>query len=91
MEPARLKVISSTGKETMEATVKISGGTIKVENGLNGVSNLHVRADSETWLGFLAKEKNLMWSLLNTPELSAVWSGKMLEKSLTSDTVQQGG
>src|SRR5436190_8063954 len=41
---------SFTGKETMEATVKISGGTIKVENGLNGVSNLHVRADSETWL-----------------------------------------
>src|SRR4030095_16311304 len=53
-----------TGKETTEATVVIRNGSIKVENGLHGVCNIHVIADSETWLGFLAKEKNLLWSLL---------------------------
>jgi ferredoxin len=53
-----------TGKETIEATITIHAGTIKVENGLTGACNLHVTADSATWLGFLAKEKNLLWSLL---------------------------
>jgi ferredoxin len=53
-----------TGKETIEATITIRAGTIKVENGLIGACNIHVIADSVTWLGFLAKEKNLLWSLL---------------------------
>ncbi len=53
-----------TGQEATEATVTINAGTIKVETGLKGTPNLHVIADSETWLGFLAKEKNLVWSLL---------------------------
>jgi ferredoxin len=53
-----------TGKEPTEATVIVRGGAIKIENGLQGVCNIHVTADSETWLGFLAKEKSLLWSLL---------------------------
>ena len=53
-----------TGKETTEATVTIRDGKIKIEQGLSGACNIHVTADSETWLGFLAKEKNLLWSLL---------------------------
>ena len=53
-----------TGKEPAEATVIVRDGTIKIENGLRGVCNIHVTADSETWLGFLAREKNLLWSLL---------------------------
>src|SRR6266496_2507050 len=53
-----------TGKETTEATVVIRDDTIKVEQGLSGQSNIHVTADSETWLGFVANEKNLLWSLL---------------------------
>jgi len=53
-----------TGGEAAEATVVIRPGTIKVEPGLNGTGNIHVVADAETWLGFLAKEKNLSWALL---------------------------
>jgi hypothetical protein len=47
-----------------EATVTIRAGTIKVETGLNGVCNLHLIAEARTWLGFLAKEKKLVWALL---------------------------
>jgi ferredoxin len=53
-----------TGTESTEATVTIRAGTIKVEAGRTGTSNLHVVADGQTWLGFLAKEKNLLWALL---------------------------
>ncbi|NOS71202.1 MAG: 4Fe-4S ferredoxin [Verrucomicrobia bacterium] len=53
-----------TGNEAVEATVVIRSGTITVESGLKGEPNLHVTADSATWLGFLAKEKNLPWALL---------------------------
>jgi ferredoxin len=53
-----------TGKESAEATVTIRDGKLTVENGLVGKSNLKITADSETWLGFLAKEKNLLWALL---------------------------
>jgi ferredoxin len=52
------------GNETVEATVSIRSGKITVENGLKGQPNIRVIADSATWLGFLAKEKNLLWALL---------------------------
>jgi hypothetical protein len=53
-----------TGKEPAEATVTIREGKLAVENGLLGEPNLKVTADSETWLGFLAGERNLLCSLL---------------------------
>ena len=53
-----------TGNEQAEATVTIREGKLNVENGLLGKSNLKVIADSETWLGFLAGERNLLWALL---------------------------
>ena len=53
-----------TGAETAEVTVVIRAGTIQVEPGLKGACKIHVTADTETWLGFLAKEKNLLWALL---------------------------
>ena len=53
-----------TGKESAEATVTIRDGKITVENGLIGLPNIKVIADSETWLGFLAGERNLLWALL---------------------------
>ena len=53
-----------TGKEPAEATVTIRGGKLTVENGLLGKANIKVVADSETWLGFLAGERNLVWALL---------------------------
>jgi epoxyqueuosine reductase QueG len=53
-----------TGNESAEATVTIRAGTVTVENGLLGKPSLKVIADSETWLGFLAAERNLLWALL---------------------------
>jgi ferredoxin len=53
-----------TGKEPKEATVTIRDGTLKVQEGHQGEANLLVTADSETWLGFLAKERSLLWALL---------------------------
>lgn len=53
-----------TGKESAGATVTIRDGKITVENRLLGKPNLNVTADSETWLGFLAGERNLLWALL---------------------------
>ena len=52
------------GNEATEATVMIRDGKLSVENGLRGVPNIKVIADSETWLGFLAGERNLLWAFL---------------------------
>jgi epoxyqueuosine reductase QueG len=53
-----------TGKEEKQATVTIQAGTLHVQDGHHGKADLRVRADSETWLGFLAKERSLLWALL---------------------------
>jgi NAD-dependent dihydropyrimidine dehydrogenase PreA subunit len=53
-----------TGDESVEATVVIRDQTIRVEPGHVGSPDLRIRADSRTWLGFLAKERNLLWALL---------------------------
>jgi alkyl sulfatase BDS1-like metallo-beta-lactamase superfamily hydrolase len=53
-----------TGKEPKEATVTIREGTLQVQDGHQGKADLKVTADSETWLGFLAKERSLLWALL---------------------------
>jgi ferredoxin len=53
-----------TGKEPKEATVVIRDGKLQVEDGHQGKADLLVTADSETWLGFLAKERSLLWALL---------------------------
>lgn len=53
-----------TGKEPKTATVVIRDKTIRVANGHEGTADLHLTADSETWLGFLAKERSLLWALL---------------------------
>src|SRR5919206_3385867 len=53
-----------TGKEPKEATVVIRDGTVEVEDGHEGEADLRVTADSETWLGFLAKERSLLGAFL---------------------------
>lgn len=53
-----------TGAEPAEATIRIAEGKVHVEPGLTGACDLRVTADSKTWLGFLAKERNLVWALL---------------------------
>src|SRR5262249_13210395 len=53
-----------TGKEAKEATVTIRGGALQVQDGHQGEADLHVTADSETWLGVRAKERSVLWALL---------------------------
>jgi hypothetical protein len=53
-----------TGKEQKQATISIRDGTLQVHDGHEGEPDLRVIADSETWLGFLAKERSLLWALL---------------------------
>jgi ferredoxin len=53
-----------TGKEKCEGTVVINDRAIQVQDGLVGVAEMHVTADSQTWLDFLAGEKNLILALL---------------------------
>jgi Fe-S-cluster-containing hydrogenase component 2 len=63
---AKLNVVfhfTFTGRETKEATITIRGGDLQVQDGHRGVANLHVTADSETWLGFLAKQRSLLWAV----------------------------
>jgi ferredoxin len=53
-----------TGKEPWKATVIIRDKAIHVADGHEGTADLHLTADSGTWLGFLAKERSLLWALL---------------------------
>ncbi|HSB12446.1 MAG TPA: SCP2 sterol-binding domain-containing protein [Blastocatellia bacterium] len=53
-----------TGAEQVKATVVIRDQSLVVSEGHVGEPDLHVTADSDTWLGFLSKERNLAWALL---------------------------
>jgi len=53
-----------TGTEERQATVTIHDQKIEVTDGHTGNADINVTADSQTWLGFLAKERNLVWALL---------------------------
>lgn len=52
-----------TGEENYEATVIIRNKTLDVKAGHVDTADLHVTADTRTWLDFLAKEKKLLWAL----------------------------
>jgi Fe-S-cluster-containing hydrogenase component 2 len=53
-----------TGAESQKATIIIRDQTVDVKEGHIGTASLLVTADSRTWLGFIAKERNLVWALL---------------------------
>jgi ferredoxin len=53
-----------TGNEKALATVVIKDKKFHIENGHLGQPDLHVRADSQTWIGFLRKEWSLIWALI---------------------------
>ena len=55
---------SFTGAENLRATIIIRDQMLQVSEGHSGKADLNVTADSRTWLGFLAKERNLVWALL---------------------------
>ena len=52
------------GAERAEATVVIRDKKIAVQDGHVGQPDMHVTADAQTWLGFLAKERSLVWALM---------------------------
>ena len=53
-----------TGAETAQSTIVITNQTLTVEQGHVGKADLHLTADSATWLKFLRKETGLFWPLL---------------------------
>src|SRR5215217_8197722 len=53
-----------TGHEQWQATVVIQDQKISVREGHVGQPDLHVTADAQTWVGFLRKERNVLWALL---------------------------
>ena len=53
-----------TGEEACTATVVISKKSLTITKEHVGTRSLHVIADSQTWLGFIRKERNLLWTLL---------------------------
>ena len=53
-----------TGREKFEGTVVIRNRTLEVAEGHRGEAHIHVIADTQTWLDFLAHEKNLIMALL---------------------------
>jgi Fe-S-cluster-containing hydrogenase component 2 len=53
-----------TGQEQRQATVVIQKQRISVREGHVGQPDLHITADSQTWIGFLRNEKNVVWALL---------------------------
>lgn len=57
-------VFTFAGEEPGEATVVIRDGAVRVERGLIGAANLHLTADSTTWVRFLNKETGLLWAVL---------------------------
>jgi ferredoxin len=53
-----------TGEEECRATVVIRDKTLRVSEDHNGKADLRVTADSRWWLGFLTKDRSLLWGLL---------------------------
>src|SRR5215467_10863338 len=53
-----------TGAEARDVTIEIRNRSLCIKDGLMGTPDVHVRADSKTWLGFLAKEKGLAAALI---------------------------
>ena len=53
-----------SGEENYQGTVTICNRTLDVKDGHVGQADLHLAADTRTWLDFLAKEKNLFGALL---------------------------
>jgi len=53
-----------TGAEERKSTIVIRDQAVEVKAGHEGRADLRITADSATWLGFLAKERSLLWALL---------------------------
>ncbi len=69
---------SFTGNESLEGTVTIKNKTISVQQDLVGKADLHVTADSRTWIKFLSKETNLLAALV-TRKIKIKGSPKLMK------------
>ncbi len=56
---------SFTGAEKRDTTITIKNRELDIKDGLVGKPDMHVTADSRTWLAFLAKEKSLPPALIS--------------------------
>ncbi len=54
-----------TGEENLKATVVIKNKSLEIKQGHVDTPDLHIQADTRTWLDFLAKEKNLPVALVS--------------------------
>ena len=61
---ARIPFVITAPEADPSRTVVIRAEKLAIENGLQGQPSIKVTADAETWLGFLAGERNLLWALL---------------------------
>jgi hypothetical protein len=52
------------GRETAQVTVTIRDEKLLVQKGLVGTADCVITADSLTWMGFLRKEKNIVWAII---------------------------
>ncbi len=53
-----------TGSDRSRATVTIRDRALEIQPGLVGTADCAVTADSATWLGFLRKEKSIVWAIV---------------------------
>ena len=51
-----------TGSEPAAATVTIRDQVLTVRDGLHGTADCAVTADADTWVGFLRKERSIVWA-----------------------------
>lgn len=69
-QPGRAKGLNAvfhftfTGEEPREITVEIRGEKITVSEAHVGAADLHVTADAATWIGFLRRERSIVFALL---------------------------
>ncbi|MCH9654571.1 MAG: SCP2 sterol-binding domain-containing protein [Planctomycetes bacterium] len=66
-----------TGAEQREVTIVIRDKKVDVKEGHHGEPDLRVSADTKTWIGFLRKEKNIVWALI-TRKIRLKGSPKLL-------------
>jgi len=52
------------GSETAELTVDLRDQAISLEKGLTGAADLHVTADTRTWLDVVNGNRSLFWALV---------------------------
>ena len=62
--PARSVHLIFTGAETAKATVTIRNQSLDVRSGLVGTPDCTIQADAATWLGFLRRERSIVWAII---------------------------